>query len=78
MYDTTDMPSLHFFLFVSRPFLYGFFYTVLNVLQYFNSNVQMIDITRIMIREIFQPSRNIYFGSNPYPTGIARIDVGSI
>ena len=35
MYDTTDMPSLHFFLFVSRPFLYGFFYTVLNVLQYF-------------------------------------------
>ena len=41
--------SLHFFLFVSRLFLYGFFYTVLNALQYFNNNVQIIDITRIMI-----------------------------
>ena len=27
---------------------------------------------------IFQPSLSIYLGCNPYPTGIALIDVGSI
>lgn len=44
----------------------------------FNIRVHTAVISITTMMDIFHPSLNIYLGCNPYPTGIALIEVGSI
>ena len=53
-------------------------YATLNNGQNFSSTYATAVIEMITRIVIFQPSLSMYFGGNPYPTGIALIDVGSI